>query len=70
MNANPFSGPQAALPLFVFQQIRQPQVALQQRAWAGALVLILLVLGLFTLARFYGYRTARGRLRRAPERVK
>src|SRR5207244_746388 len=40
MNANPFSGAQDSLPLFVFRQIRQPEVALQQRAWAGALVLI------------------------------
>ena len=43
--------PQSALPLFIFQQFAQDQ---RQRAWTGALVLILLVLILFILARIIG----------------
>jgi len=44
MNWNPFSGPQASLPLFVWDNISSgtdPSVA---RAWGGALVLIILVM--------------------------
>lgn len=58
-NYNPTSGPQANLPLFVYQLIRQPNAVQQQRAWAGALVLILLVLILFTLARVISNRGAK-----------
>jgi phosphate transport system permease protein len=46
-----FHTPQSALPLFIFQQFAQDQ---RQRAWTGALVLILLVLVLFTIARLLG----------------
>ncbi len=53
VNNNPLSQPQSALPLFVFSQSRQPGPALE-RAWAGALVLICLVLVLFVLARIVG----------------
>ena len=71
MNANPFRGPQEALPLFVYTNLRSSIPAQVERGWAGALVLILLVLTLFTLARFLGTRAARGgRLRRAPERFR
>lgn len=51
------TSPQSALPLFIFQQFAQDQ---RQRAWTGALVLILLVLALFTLARLLG-RSKRNR---------
>jgi phosphate transport system permease protein len=71
MNANPFSGPQAGLPLFVYAGLRSTSENDVQRAWTGALVLILLVLTLFTIARVWGARAARGgRLRRAPERFR
>lgn len=51
--------PQSALPLFIFQQFAQDQ---RQRAWTGALVLILLVLVLFVIARVIGKdRTKRTR---------
>jgi phosphate transport system permease protein len=71
MNTNPFSGPQSALPLFVYRGISSGQPSDEARAWTAALVLIVLVLTLFTLARFLGYRASRGgRLRRAPERIR
>lgn len=54
LNPNPFSAAQASLPLFVYHLIRSPQQSQIDRAWTGALVLIALVLGLFTLARVLG----------------
>jgi phosphate transport system permease protein len=54
MNVNPFEGAQASLPLSVYQLISNPFAAQQQRAYAGALVLVLLVLVLFTAARILG----------------
>lgn len=43
--------PQSALPLLIFQLFAQDQ---RQRAWTAAMVLVLLVLALFTLARIIG----------------
>ena len=54
MNANPFNGPQESLPLFVYRNIRKPDVSAIERGFAGALVLLLIVLVLFALARFFG----------------
>ncbi|MFI0433083.1 MAG: phosphate ABC transporter permease PstA [Candidatus Nanopelagicales bacterium] len=58
MNWNPFSGPQASLPTFVWDQISSGTNASLDRAWAGALVLIILVvvlyLGARVIARFVG----------------
>lgn len=54
MNANPFSGAQESLPLFVYRNIRKPDVHAIERGFAGALVLMLIVLGLFLLARWIG----------------
>lgn len=52
VNNDPTKGPQSALPLFVYKQVRFGADAAQQgRGWAGALVLILLVLVLFVAAR-------------------
>ena len=56
MNANPLSGKQDALPYFVFRLIRFPQEAQVQRAWTGALVLVIIVLVLFVIARAIGGR--------------
>ncbi len=56
INANPFKGQQAALPLYVFQLFRQDIGNSVQRAWNGALVLIVLVLLLFVIARIIGGR--------------
>ena len=54
MNGNPFSGSQESLPLFVYRNIRKPDVSAVQRGFAGALVLMLLVLALFAVARYLG----------------
>ncbi|MEY9938802.1 phosphate ABC transporter permease PstA [Streptacidiphilus sp. MAP5-3] len=51
INANPFSGPQSSLPLFVYQQYALGTNASQSRAWAGALVLIAFVMILNLAAR-------------------
>lgn len=59
MNANPFEGQQSSLPLFVFKLIRNPLEGQVTRAWAGALVLIALVLVLFTVARLAAARLRR-----------
>ena len=66
-NANPFKGKQDALPLFIFRLIRFPQAAARARAWTGALVLLMLVLVLFIIARVIGGRGPGhiGRLKRA-----
>ncbi len=48
---NPFSGAQSALPLFVFQQTQSAFNVAIDRAWAGALTLILIVVALYVTAR-------------------
>jgi phosphate transport system permease protein len=62
MNWNPFSGPQASLPTFVWDQIASGTNASLDRAWAGALVLIMLVmilyLGARIVARFFAPKTS------------
>ncbi len=69
MNANPFSGPQESLPLFVYRFIREPLPSDISRGFAGALVLMVLILLLFVIARIVGRdRSATSRARRA-ERV-
>lgn len=61
VNWSPVNGPQADLPLYIYQLLRQPNPAQIARAWSGALVLVLLVLILFVLARVIGERGARVR---------
>jgi phosphate transport system permease protein len=56
MNWNPLSGKQDSLPFFVFRLIRFPQESQIARAWTGALVLMILVLVLFVIARAIGGR--------------
>ncbi|TFH20563.1 MAG: phosphate ABC transporter permease PstA [Acidimicrobiales bacterium] len=54
VNWNPFDGRMTTLPVFTYYQYVQPGVppsAGQDRAWAAALVLIILVMVLFTAAR-------------------
>lgn len=51
LNFDPFSGAQASLPLFVFSEAGLPNETAINRAWAAALVLILIVLILTILAR-------------------
>ena len=64
-NADPFHGKQDALPLFVYRLVRFPQAAAIQRAWTGALVLLMLVLVLFVIARID--RRSRARSHRSPQ---
>ena len=54
MNKNPFDGRMTTLPVFTYYQYVQPGLppeAGQDRAWTAALVLILMVIMLFVLAR-------------------
>jgi phosphate transport system permease protein len=59
LRANPFSGAQSGLPLFVFNQAGSAFGVAVARAWAGALTLITIVLLLTVLARLL---TRRNRL--------
>jgi phosphate transport system permease protein len=61
MNTNPFDGPQESLPLFVYRNIRKPDLSAIARGFAGALVLMLVVLSLFAIARFIGRDRSRSR---------
>ena len=60
-NLNPFSGPQANLPLFIWSLVTTPNLRQRDRAWGGALVLLILVLILFATARIIGELGARRR---------
>jgi phosphate transport system permease protein len=51
INKNPFDGPQAALSWFVYDLIRVPNERQNARAWAGALLLLIIVLIVFVAAR-------------------
>lgn len=51
INNDPFHGPQSGLPLFVFDQAGRPNDVAVDRAWAGALTLILIVMALNVVAR-------------------
>jgi phosphate transport system permease protein len=55
-NWDPFQGAQQALPLMIWGLYKQPQPAQIQRAWTAALVLVMIVLALFTVARIIGGR--------------
>ncbi|MGH3493099.1 MAG: phosphate ABC transporter permease PstA, partial [Sciscionella sp.] len=60
INLDPFSGPQSSLPLFVYSEAMLPNGTATDRAWAGALTLIAIVLLLNlaarALSRFAGVR--------------
>jgi phosphate transport system permease protein len=69
-NWNPFHGQQDNLPLRIYELIGQGSGNITKDAWGVSFVLVLLVLGLFVLARLAGRsnpgrRTLRGR-RRSP----
>jgi phosphate transport system permease protein len=53
-NSNPFKGAQESLPLFIYRFVRTQSIADIQRGYAGALVLLMLILSLFALARIIG----------------
>ncbi len=58
VNWNPFDGRMTTLPVFTYYQYVQPGVppsSGQDRAWAAALVLIIMVMVLFTVARILSH---------------
>jgi phosphate transport system permease protein len=55
INVSPFSDAQASIPTFIWDQISSGTDASVARAWAGALTLILLVMGLSAVARLIAY---------------
>jgi phosphate transport system permease protein len=60
MNKNPFHGPQASLPLFVYQEAGSAFSVNVDRAWAGALTLIMIVILLNIAARLLARRNRLG----------
>ncbi|HVX23541.1 MAG TPA: phosphate ABC transporter permease PstA [Acidimicrobiales bacterium] len=64
MNANPFGGSQESLPLFIWRFIREPLASSITRGFAGALVLMVLILVLFAVARIVGRDRTKARTRR------
>src|SRR3954451_11303458 len=59
IRTSPFKGQQSALPLYVFDQATSSARGAVDRAWAGALALILVVVALYVAARLL---TRRNRL--------
>jgi phosphate transport system permease protein len=61
LNNNPFEGPMMTLPVFVYRQYADqgnPASAYIERAWAGALTLILIVMLLNLAGRFVAWKFA------------
>lgn len=58
LNLNPFKDYQGALPFYVWKGLLLGTPESIQRAWTGILILLILVLTLFTLARSFGSRKA------------
>lgn len=58
MNLDPVHNPMVSLPFAAFVFVQSPQKALQVRGFATAAVLMVLVLGLFAIARVIGGRPA------------
>jgi phosphate transport system permease protein len=56
MNANPFSGHQVSLPLYIWNCVRQPYGVMVSRGFSAGLTLMILVLVLFVTARLIGGR--------------
>lgn len=58
INNDPFNGPQASLPTFIWEQAADPSQNSIDRAWTGALVLIGIIMLLNLIARFVARRSA------------
>ena len=58
INNDPFNGPQASLPTFIWEQAADPSQNSIDRAWTGALVLIGIIMLLNLLARLVARRAA------------
>ncbi|MEU4700473.1 phosphate ABC transporter permease PstA [Nonomuraea dietziae] len=63
INNDPFNGPQMGLPLYVFDQAARPNDTAIDRAWAGALTLILIVMLLNLVARLIAWWRSPSRAR-------
>ncbi|MFE3455128.1 phosphate ABC transporter permease PstA [Nonomuraea sp. NPDC059194] len=63
INNDPFNGPQMGLPLYVFDQAARPNDTAIDRAWAGALTLILIVMLLNLVARLIAWWRSPARAR-------
>lgn len=64
MNVNPFNGPMVSLPLATFQFVKSPQQTMIDRGFGTAVVLIVLVLILFIVARVIGAQNVATKQRR------
>ncbi|HZU54859.1 MAG TPA: phosphate ABC transporter permease subunit PstC [Actinocrinis sp.] len=62
INQNPFSGAQGSLPAFIFNEATQPYQPAIDRAWAGALTLILIIMILNLAARLLAWWKKPGRV--------
>jgi phosphate transport system permease protein len=62
INPNPFSGAQGSLPAFIFNEATQPYQNAVDRAWAGALTLILIIMILNLIARLIAWWKKPGRV--------
>ena len=69
MNLNPFHGNQISLPLYIFVYAQRPEFADKQRAFGAAVVLIVMVLILFTIARVLGGKAPGELTRRQRRRI-
>jgi phosphate transport system permease protein len=56
VNVGDFSKPMDALPLFIYNNARQPFPILNQQAWGAALILLVFVLAVNILVRFRTWR--------------
>jgi phosphate transport system permease protein len=56
VNLNPFSGPMGSLPMYIWKCFGQGTEESIARAWSGILVLLVIVLALFTMARYLSER--------------
>ena len=62
INPNPFSGAQGSLPAFIYNEATQPYQPAIDRAWAGALTLILIIMILNLIARLIAWWKRPGRV--------
>jgi phosphate transport system permease protein len=56
VNFNPFDGPMGSLPMYIWKCFGQGTEESIARAWSGILVLLVIVLALFTMARYLSER--------------
>jgi phosphate transport system permease protein len=66
---NPTSGNQNSLPLYIWVLNKYPQQVYHDRSWGAGLVLIVIVLILFTIARVFGGRNPGELTRRQRRRI-